>query len=503
MESSIITITSLYNSYKNSPNIISKLNNYINVNLPILLKKYDEEEKKKSFLEIESNRYINDFLTSPDRQYFYISATDIFIEYKGEHYTNINEDDLWMLILSDITKNEILVENKQKIKNTIIQKIKENDIKNTIPESYTVQYVINFFTPTLFDTKEDVKHLMAIIGDNVLNKQTDLYYFVPIESKPFFDTLETLCQYYFRSKLNITSSIRYRYRNEDYSKSRIIYFTKSIKNKSCWLSFLKDNLFNLLVVSCHYSTRYINADSYVNKRNTNFKKKIFYLKNNTKDKLIDEFIENMIIKETNCKISFNDMYFLWKIYLKNRNIPNTVLKTEFEEIIKSKLENINNIFKNCQSNFLANVKIFKKFWSETIQRDFNNEIEISELHTLMIKWISDNNKSSNNFSEENLQDMIEYFYDDIGIGNDKFLSGIKCNLWDKLGDMKEAFDNKFNKKFDKNLKIYDAYVMYCKYANNNGKLLTVSKSYFYNFLENIVPNNFIQNGCILQSYWDN
>ena len=53
----------------------------------------------------------------------------------------------------------------------------------------------------------------------------------------------------------------------------------------------------------------------------------------------------MIIKETNCKISFNDMYFLWKIYLKNKNIPNTILKTEFEEIIKSKLENINNILK--------------------------------------------------------------------------------------------------------------------------------------------------------------
>ena len=49
MESNIITIISLYDYYKNSPNVISKLNNYINVNLPILLKKYDEEEKKEIF----------------------------------------------------------------------------------------------------------------------------------------------------------------------------------------------------------------------------------------------------------------------------------------------------------------------------------------------------------------------------------------------------------------------------------------------------------------------
>ena len=69
----------------------------------------------------------------------------------------------------------------------------------------------------------------------------------------------------------------------------------------------------------------------------------------------------MIVKDDKLKINFNDMYFLWKIYLKNKNIPNTILKTEFEEIIKNKLSNINNIFTNCKSNFLDNVKIFKNF----------------------------------------------------------------------------------------------------------------------------------------------
>ena len=52
------------------------------------------------------------------------------------------------------------------------QRIKEQSLFNTIPESATVQYVINFFTPTLFDTKEDVKHFMALIGDNILNKKS-------------------------------------------------------------------------------------------------------------------------------------------------------------------------------------------------------------------------------------------------------------------------------------------------------------------------------------------
>ena len=77
---------------------------------------------------------------------------------------------------------------------------------------------------------------------NILNKNTGLSYFVPIESKTFFDALESTCQYYFRSKLNIAHSIRYRYRGEDYNKSRIVYFTKSINWASCFIFqfYLKD-----------------------------------------------------------------------------------------------------------------------------------------------------------------------------------------------------------------------------------------------------------------------
>ena len=51
MQDTISTISGLYETYKYSPNVILKLKNYIHNDLPILLKKYNEEEKKKSFLE--------------------------------------------------------------------------------------------------------------------------------------------------------------------------------------------------------------------------------------------------------------------------------------------------------------------------------------------------------------------------------------------------------------------------------------------------------------------
>ena len=46
MENSIVKITSLYEMYKTSPNTISKLEYYINSQLPSLLHKYNEQEKR-------------------------------------------------------------------------------------------------------------------------------------------------------------------------------------------------------------------------------------------------------------------------------------------------------------------------------------------------------------------------------------------------------------------------------------------------------------------------
>ena len=107
MESLLVKITSLYEMYKTSPNTISKLDYYINTQLPSLLHKYNEQEKKRLFLEKESDKYINNFLTDPNQQFFYIAATDIFIKYDGENYQFINEDDLWITILNDITEKKV------------------------------------------------------------------------------------------------------------------------------------------------------------------------------------------------------------------------------------------------------------------------------------------------------------------------------------------------------------------------------------------------------------
>ena len=507
MEELVGEISKLYTKYQKSPKVLDKFNFYIKKQLPSLLEKYTRQEEKRIYIEKESNKYINEFLSNPDKQYFYIANTDIFIKYNGENYELMNEDELWYNIFSGITnRDEVcsnLIECKEKIKNIIVKSIKQKNIFNTIPESYTVQHIINFFTPTLFNTKEEVKYFLAVLGDNILNKKKNLSYFVPTKSKDFFEVLESLCESYFKSKLGITSPLKYKYRGQVYNESRLIYFTRAIGNKSCWFSFLKDNLFNLIVVCCHYSARYINSENYANKQNSTFKSNVFYWKDNSKEDIIKKFIHLMIEKGvTTDFIHFKDIYFLWKIYLKQINMPNMIYKGEFENIIRDQLNYYSNNFIGIKSNYLVNVSYFKEFCHTYILTNTDNVLEISEMHKLLTKWLDDTNNEYVGFHEENLKDMLEYFYENIVIDNGKFLIGVSCRLWDKQKDMREAVQKKFNKKITENLTLYNAYVMYCKYSNNNGKLLTVSKKYFYKYIDRIIPEQYIKNNNILFSYWN-
>ena len=314
MENLIVKITQLYEKHKGSPKTLEKLSYYIEKQLPALLDKYNAQEKRLLFLEKEGRRYINNFLSNEDYQYFYIKSTDTFIEYNGIDYKIIPEDNLWFKILNDITEKKTLLECKQKIKTNIIEYIKKKNLLESIPESLTIQNMINFFTPILFSNKEKVKYFFSIIGDNILNKSNQNNYFVQEKSKEFFEIVENLSGYYFEKKINIMKNFKFKYRGQDYNTSRLIYFKNNIKNKSVWFSFIKENFLNFIVLCCHYSTRYINSENYASQRQTSFKNEIFYLKNNDKNQIVDTFLSKFIFTEPNSKVHSTDMQFLWSLF---------------------------------------------------------------------------------------------------------------------------------------------------------------------------------------------
>jgi len=501
MENLIVKITQLYEKHKGSPKTLQKLSYYIDKQLPALLDKYNAQEKRLLFLEKEGRRYINNFLSNEDYQYFYIKSTDTFIEYNGIDYKIIPEDNLWFKILNDITEKKTLLECKQKIKTKIIDYIKKKDLLQSIPESYTIQNMINFFTPILFSNKEKVKYFFSIIGDNILNKSSQNHYFVQEKSKEFFEIVENLSGYYFEKKINIMKNFKFKYRGQPYNTSRLIYFKNNIKNKSVWFSFIKENFLNFIVLCCHYSTRYINSENYASQRQLSFKNEIFYLKNNDKNQIVDTFLSKFIFSETNSKVHSTDMQFLWSLFLKEKNIENIIYKVELENILRDKLEYNSAHYMNINSNLLSNIVLFKNFFNKNITYDDDDELEISEIYKIMLT------KNNINITEQLLIELIQH-YTSYTSEDGKVIQNISCKLWNKQQEILEAFENKFNQphlkktmKGEYYISLYDTYVLYCKYSNNNNKILTVSKKYFEKYIHKLIPSEFIHNKNISLEYW--
>ena len=59
----------------------------------------------------------------------------------------------------------------------------------SIPESKTIQNVINFLYPTILNSKEEAKYFLSIIGDNILKKNKNIIHYFSGDSKSFVTAL--------------------------------------------------------------------------------------------------------------------------------------------------------------------------------------------------------------------------------------------------------------------------------------------------------------------------
>ena len=107
-EAIMMKLCKLCEEYKEDEIILDKISNYIECQLPNLLLKYKDREKKKKELENEVNEFTNNFLYSNSVEYYYIKKTDLFIKYNSKHFKIINNDDLLHNIFTDINTNKII-----------------------------------------------------------------------------------------------------------------------------------------------------------------------------------------------------------------------------------------------------------------------------------------------------------------------------------------------------------------------------------------------------------
>jgi len=413
-----------------------------------------DEFKERS---IDPHEIIDLFLTS--HNYYYIPTTNLYVEYK-QSYTILNENDFIHNIIHYLNEHRhdyvLDTPTKSVIQNKIQKIIKTKSIYDTIPESDTLQSILSFFYPNLFDEKQYCKYFLSVLGD-IIMKKNNCIYFVPIFMKPFLQKLNKFICLYFHS-INIFQWFKFKYSEHDPSISRIIQM------KSLNMSFfnLSTSFFvNMICVSIHYSVRHRSSELYLAELIPEVKNQILWIQQETKEHMIQKFIESYIIEKKDYTMDEKDMLFLWKSYLtKEQKLNVFQKKQELFDILQTFMEVRNHTFIHVYSLFLPYVETFKDFWDKHIYMDKNEyDFELNELYDIYCSLYK------SKINEAIFKDLIEFYYPNVVIEH-KYIKQVGCTLWNKKKELEP-----FIKEGD----IQELYYNYCKEFKSIRK---VSKQYF-------------------------
>ena len=492
-----LKIKELYELYENDEHLLQKLINFINVDLPnnlINIRKLNQERINRKLLLTEAhNEFVNNFINVHKNIYFYCTTTEIFFKYDNNNYYSIKEDDIIHSILSTISlqnnfsneKNNLeqqLIPWKYKIKISIIKQIRDNSIFLSLPESKTIQKIISLFYPAIFNTKNEAKYFLTILGDNIFRKSNNIIHLTQSLIKPILRILENFGGKYF-GHIPLQNSFRYKYHDHNYQDCRLLRTKNFLFNEELSDLFSK-HIIDIFVICCHYSKRYNSADEFLLKHaDIELSNYSLFLKNNNSSEIIKIFINSKIEKSLDSIISFKNIIYLWKCFLDERNIPNIIFCSNLKRLLRENLEYNENedTFCGYTSPGLPFVSNFLKFWDQCIVEDMNEYfLEVEEICILFKNWLGKNN---GNITEENILNLIKHFYPEINIENNKYVLSISCSLWDKK---KEILD--FLMSQTDNIKLISNYDLYCRYTefykknSKKHKLPIIDKKYFDLFL---------------------
>jgi len=504
---SIETIQSLYEKYKDDPYMFVRLNQYISYQLPNILETmhhaYEHRQIKTEEMMAEQELFIQSFLNN--NKYYYAPITEKFLYYDEIHYQVYNEDDILHHILTSITKDKQLVSWKQRTKTNIMKRIKTNNLLKSIPNSDTIQHVIELFYPALFSSKTEVKYFLTILGDNLLKKNDKIIHFIHPKTKSFLRELNNYSQIFIGSP--ISQTFKHKYHEHDYINCRMVYMNESARMENLWFPIISQNILDIICVSAHYSIRYGSSDLYILSSSNDpvLKDNTFYLKDTTPEKLIELFVEEYIqtipnntlrtsVNTESSSITWKNMQYLWKHFLEAKRLPAVIFQQNLKCFLIKKMENLydekGDVFNGICSKYLPSIQRFLQFWNETMVYDETEiDYEIDEIASLYKKWCEQSDLLHYlNISDKQILDLIFYFFPQVEIEQDKFIYKMRNTMWNKKIDVQIALENIreiMKLKTDgspkhMNICIYDAYETYCK--QKDPLKIIVSKSYFEKYI---------------------
>jgi len=506
------SINNLFDKYNDNTYILGRINRHIVNYLPNILdnelKNHNKRIERNSFLLNEQNLFIHIFLNN--NKFYYLQSSGFFYEYFNKKYNIVNDDDVIHKLLSSISKERILLQWKYKTKLNVLKLIKERSLFSSIPESRTIQNVINVFYPSIFTTKNITKYFLTIIGDNILKKSNNIIFIVNQKNKKILIDLDNIGSVSI-GVTNISHNFMTRYHeNHSHENYRLIKMNDNVSN-DLWIENLKKYGLDIICVAAHYSNRHINSDNYLDtKSDEDLKNYSYYLKNIKQDEIIKNFCNICLEKVSGEKtMEWKNLHFIWKQYLSSLSIPNVIYSNTLKTILKGIYDynEINDSFNSITSKYLPIESDFIQFWDTTIsisynlEEDVEGEIELDELCMLFKYWVKQNTEivlSSGNITEDNVHTILKHFFPNVNILEDKYVLNISCNLWNKNNDINNSLNFMKNKIYNLPLisfdEIYNNYYIFC---NTNSYKFIVSMRYFeknllFHLKDFIVYDEFIQ-----------
>ena len=429
----ISNLNSLFSTYIEDDFCTQKLITYLNNTenyIAIQKNEFNERTTRKLLLEEKKNEFIKTFLEK--HKYSYINEAGMFIEYNNRNYTNITNNKLINTIFGCLIENNDLHPWRQKVKIELLSQIKKNSFNSVIPESATIQHVLNIFAGVISPSKYHAKFLLTIIGDILCKKSTKVIYLVDNKILKFLEILEYNINKYINCKL--PQHFKYKYYNYEYDSMYVVYLKDTITNSFLWEDLIIKYIFDIMAVACHYSQRYDNAINYLNTHCTDndTKHKILLLKQNNKKSIIQQFSISYLHDCVSLQLTQQEAIYLWKLFLSDRNLPQIMFTKDVLELLEQTYTIKEGKYQNVSSPYLKYVNIFAVFIKETIT--FNKEyqtneltiFEISELQQLFNKWQLTNNTTIA-LSENTIIQLLNNFYEECAIKDNKYIHGCMSN----------------------------------------------------------------------------
>jgi hypothetical protein len=496
------SLDALIDKYSGNDYVEGRLHNYIENLLPTALENavrtHQKREERKLKLTCFKTEFTERFMHK--NNYFYSQPKDLFLHYDGTHFVIYKEDDIQHQVLTTITKEQSLKEWKHKININIIKLIKERSPLSAIPESATIQYVINSLYPAVFSSRNHVKYFLTIIGDCLSGKtDADIVYITSPAIKDFVREIGNYCYTYF-GQSNAFQCIKYKYYDHNYLSCRLLPINES---SLAICSSLYKHMMDVFCVAAHYSNRYGSSDGFLKQcSETSLVDHALLLHRNTPEAIVDSFIERSIQTCPSSDIKHRNMIYIWKKFLEEKDVPNIIFYDSLTAILRKKLEYDEKAesFKGVTSVHLPLVANFLQFWETTmLEDDTEPELEIDEMSSILKNWAG---RSYVNASDSLLIELIRHFHPDVVIEENKYILNMKCSLWDKRTEATNSLDLfKLSCNDEENLSMQSLYAAYQFYSVNNETEYTFSKRYFEKIAVDVVGDFLDKDGLISPQWW--